>query len=561
MALKARQTRLKLTMMTQYKNLTFPAIFSETVAKFGSSKAMALVGQAPITYKELDGNIKALIAFYEKLGIQAGDKVAILSTNMPNWGITYYATTFMGAVVVPILPDFTVYEIENILQHSEAKAIFVSKGLASKLNNINIDCLQFTIGIESFEIINQTETSAQFDLSAQAEKSYEVHEDDMAAIIYTSGTTGSSKGVMLSHKNICSNATSARKLHPIDETDRFLSILPLSHTYENTLGFVIPMLAGSCIYYLGKAPVPSLLISALKEVKPTIMFSVPLIIEKIYRSKILPSINSKSITRNLYKVPFFRKKLNAIAGKKLMETFGGELTFFGIGGAKLNDQVELFLREAKFPYAIGYGLTESSPLLAGIGVNDTKYRSTGPALQGVELKINNPDPQTQIGEVWAKGDNVMMGYYKDPEKTKEVLTDDGWFKTGDLAKMDKNNYLYIESRLKNMIVGASGENIYPEAIESLINNFKHVVESVVVEKKGKLVAMVYFNYEELEQQYKHLKQEVEGYVDKQVDELLEELQVYVNSRVNKFSQLQLVIAQVDPFQKTATHKIKRFLYY
>jgi long-chain acyl-CoA synthetase len=548
-------------MMTQYKNLTFPALFAETVEKFGASNAMALVGQTPITYKELDTNIKALIAYYEKLGIKPGDKIAILSTNMPNWGIVYYATTFMGAVVVPILPDFTAYEIENILQHSEAKAIFVSKTLASKLDNINLDCLQFILGIENFIIDNETEASIKFDLLAQVEKSYQVKEDDMAAIIYTSGTTGSSKGVMLSHKNICSNAASAKNIHPIDETDRFLSILPLSHTYENTLGFVIPMISGSCIYYLGKTPVPSLLISALNEVKPTIMFSVPLIIEKIYKGKILPNINGKAITRYLYKIPFFRKRLNVIAGKKLMKTFGGELTFFGIGGAKLNNQVELFLQEAKFPYAIGYGLTETSPLLAGIGVNDTKYRSTGPALKGVELKIDNPDPKTKIGEVWAKGDNIMLGYYKDPEKTKEVLTEDGWFKTGDLARMDKNNYLYIESRLKNMIVGASGENIYPEEIESVINNFKHVIESVVIEKKGKLVAMVHFNYEELEQQYKTIKKDVEDYVDQNIDELMQELHEYVNSRVNKFSQVQLVVAQVDPFQKTATHKIKRFLYY
>lgn len=548
-------------MMTSYKNLTFPALFAETVAKFGSSNAMALVSQTPITYNELDTKIKALIAFYEKLGIQRGDKVAILSTNMPNWGVAYYATTFIGAVVVPILPDFTEFEIENILKHSEAKTIFVSKALSTKINNIKIDSLQFTISIENFEINNKNEASVKFDLSATVDNSYQVQEDDMAAIIYTSGTTGSSKGVMLSHKNICSNATSAKNIHPIDEKDRFLSILPLSHTYENTLGFVIPMIAGSCIYYLGKTPVPSLLISALKEVKPTIMFSVPLIIEKIYKGKILPNINGKAITRYLYKIPFFRKKLNAIAGKKLIQTFGGELTFFGIGGAKLNDQVELFLREAKFPYAIGYGLTETSPLLAGIGVNHTKYRSTGPALKGVELKINNPDSKTKIGEVWAKGDNIMLGYYKDPEKTKEVLTEDGWFKTGDLARMDKNNYLYIESRLKNMIVGASGENIYPEEIESVINNFKHVVESVVIEKKGKLVAMVHFNYEELEQQYKTIKKDVEDYVDQNIDELMQELHEYVNSRVNKFSQVQLIVAQVDPFQKTATHKIKRFLYY
>ncbi len=547
--------------MKQYKSLTFPALFTETVVKFGNCNAMALVGQTPFTYNEVYSNIQALLAFFEKLGVKPGDKIALLSTNMPNWGMAYYATTFMGAVVVPMLPDFSEHEIENILRHSEAKLVFVSKGLLSKIENLDIDSLHHKIAIEDFSLISSDDKEINFDLSLAPEGKYEVKEDDMAAIIYTSGTTGSSKGVMLSHKNICSNAILSKTIHPMDETDRFLSILPLSHTYENTLGYVIPMIAGACIYYLGKTPVPSLLISAFKEVRPTIMFSVPLIIEKIYRSKILPSINGKAITRNLYKIPFFRKKLNVIAGKKLMETFGGELTFFGIGGAKLNSQVELFLREAKFPYAIGYGLTETAPLIAGIGPAKTKFQSTGPALVGVELKINNPDPITQIGEVWAKGDNIMMGYYKEPGKTKEVITEDGWFKTGDLAKMDEDNYLYIEGRLKNMIVGSSGENIYPEEIESVINNFKHVIESVVIEQKGKLVAMVHFNYEELEQQYKHLKKEVGNYADQTVDELLKELQEYVNSRVNKFSQVQLIVAHVDPFQKTATHKIKRFLYY
>jgi long-chain acyl-CoA synthetase len=545
--------------MENNNKFTFPSLFENTIQKFGKCNAMALVGHDPLTYKEVDSTIKSLIAFYEEIGIKPGDKVALLSTNMPNWGMAYYATVFMGAVVVPMLPDFSVSEIENILIHSEAKTILVSKGLLPKLEKINSENLQYKIAIEDYSIIG--ESGIKFDASIQSEMNYKVEENDLAAIIYTSGTTGNSKGVMLSHKNICSNAVRAKTIHPIDETDRFLSILPLSHTYENTLGFVIPMIAGSCIYYLGKTPVPSLLISALKEVKPTVMFSVPLIIEKIYQGKVLPSINAKLTTKFLYKLPFFRKRLNAIAGKKLMQTFGGELTFFGIGGAKLNSNVERFLREAKFPYAIGYGLTETAPLLAGIRPSKTKYQSTGPALMGMKLKIHNPDPVTQIGEVWAKGDNVMLGYYKEPEKTKEVLTKDGWFKTGDLAKMDKDNYLYIEGRLKNMIVGASGENIYPEEIESVINNFKHVVESIVVEKKGKLVAMVHFNYEELEQQYKHLKKEVEDYVDHTVDELIEELQIYVNSRVNKFSQVQMIVAHADPFQKTATHKIKRFLYH
>jgi long-chain acyl-CoA synthetase len=550
-------------MMKQYDNLTFPTLFKETVAKFGSCNAMALVGQTPFTYDQVHSNIQALLAFFEELGIKPGDKIALLSTNMPNWGMAYYATTFMGAVVVPMLPDFSEYEVENILKHSEAKVIFASKGLVNKLKKINVDSLQATIAMEDFRVISSSlsQENVKFDSSKRPNSTYEVNEDDLAAIIYTSGTTGKSKGVMLSHKNICSNAIRSKVIHPMDETDRFLSILPLSHTYENTLGFVIPMIAGACIYYLGKAPVPSLLLKAFKEVKPTIMFSVPLIIEKIYRSKIMPSINSKAITRFLYKMPFFRKKLNVVAGKKLMETFGGQLTFFGIGGAKLSSQVELFLREAKFPYAIGYGLTETAPLLAGCGPAITKFQSTGPAVIETELKIHNPDPVTQIGELWAKSDSVMMGYYKEPEMTKEVLTEDGWFKTGDLAKFDKDNYLSIEGRLKNMIVGSSGENIYPEEIESVINNFKHVVESVVIEQKGRLVAMVHFNYDELGQQYKNVKKEIGNYVDNQVDDLLAELQVYVNSRVNKFSQIQLVVAHVDPFQKTATHKIKRFLYH
>ncbi len=545
--------------MTQNQKLTLPGLFEKTMERFADSNAMALVGEQPITYSQLNDKIRSLIAFYENLGVKPGDRVAILSTNMPNWGAVYYAVTFMGAVIVPLLPDFTQTEVEYILSHSEAKVVFVSKGLRSKVNDIAIESLQYVVAVEDFSVLNNSDT-AVFSTEAKPQEEYGVREEQMAAIIYTSGTTGSSKGVMLSHKNICSNAMAARNIHPIDNTDRFLSILPLSHTYENTLGFIIPMTTGACIYYLGKTPVPSLLIAALKQVKPTVMFSVPLIIEKIYKGKILPSIQAKWLSRNLYKMPIFRKRINAVAGKKLMQIFGGELTFFGIGGAKLNAGVEQFLREAKFPYAIGYGLTETAPLLAGTGPKLSRMQSTGPVLEGVQLKIHNPDPVTKIGEIWAKGDNVMMGYYKNEEKTKEVLTEDGWFKTGDLARFDKDNYLFIEGRLKNMIVGASGENIYPEEIESVINNFKHVVESVVIEQKGKLVAMVYFNYEELEKQYHHLRKEVENYVDDKIDDLMKELQSYVNSRVNRFSQLQAVIVRSSPFKKTATHKIKRFLY-
>jgi long-chain acyl-CoA synthetase len=365
---------------------------------------------------------------------------------------------------------------------------------------------------------------------------------------------------MLTHKNISINVLSCRKLRHIDETDRFLSILPLSHTLENTVGFLVPMFNGACVYYLKKAPSPSVLIPALQKVKPTIILTVPMVIEKIYYNKVYPALYGKWYINALMAIPPIRKKLHGAAGKKLMQNFGGSIQFFGIGGAKLNTNVEKFLNEASFPYAIGYGLTETAPLLAGAVVGKTKVGSTGPAIEGVEMKIHDPDPLTGEGEIWAKGPNVMKGYYKEPALTKNVLTDDGWFKTGDLGMFDKDQRLYIKGRLKNIIVGSSGENIYPEEIESVINNFRHVIESIVIQKKGKLVALVHMNREEIEEAYHHLREEVSQLVETKMEEMLKELKIHVNARVNKFSQLHSIVLQPDPFQKTATKKIKRFLY-
>ena len=547
--------------------LTFPGMFNETLRKFGKHNAYAFVGEEPKTYEKVNQEVQALIAFLEKNGVCTGDKVAILSLNMPNWGVAYFSITFIGAVAVPILPDFSNTEVANILEHSGAKAIFISTSLLSRIEGFKSEYFKTAILIEDFSLIFSEKGSCKFDSSALPVKKYIVEEENLASIIYTSGTTGRSKGVMLTHKNITFNALKGRTIQLFDETDRFLSVLPLSHTYENTLGLILPMLAGSCVYYLRKPPTPAVLIPALAEVKPTMMLTVPLIIEKIYFNKIIPTFRDNLILKLLYKIPLLRKKLNAAAGKKLMKTFGGELKFYGIGGSKLNKTVERFLIEAKFPYAIGYGLTETAPLLAGSNAQKAVFESTGPVLEGMELKINNQDAKTGEGEIWAKGPCVMKGYYKEPEMTKEVLTPEGWFKTGDLGTLDQNNNLYIKGRLKNMIVGASGENIYPEEIESIINNFRFVVESVVVQQKGKLVALVHINKEELEKKYQILKQDMTRqkqdmtrHVEDKVDEVLSELQEYVNSQVNKFSQIQKVVSHPVPFQKTATMKIKRFLY-
>jgi long-chain acyl-CoA synthetase len=546
--------------MQENPRLTIPSLFKETVKKFGNRNALTMVGESPITYSEVKEQIDALIAFLEKLHIRQGDKVAILSTNIPAWGITYLGLTSMGAVVVPLLPDFHPNEIHTILEHSETKAIFISTGLVYKLDGMFIDAVETMINIEDYSVISMVGPTIAYDSAALPTKEFNVEENDLASIIYTSGTTGKSKGVMLSHKNICFTAQKSGVIQPIDENDRFLSVLPLAHSYENTIGFMLPMLFGACVYYLGKPPTPSILLPALEEVKPTLMLTVPMIIEKIYRNKILPAFNANRVMRSVYKVPFFRKKLNVVAGRKLMKTFGGKIHFFGIGGAKLDSTVEQFLIEAKFPYAIGYGLTESAPLLAGFNPSNAIYQSTGPAMEGVTLKINNPDTITGEGEIWAKGPNVMLGYYKQPTLTGEMITPDGWLKTGDLGMFDEKQNLYIRGRIKNVIIGPSGENIYPEEIESVINNFQYVVESLVIEKKGKLVAMVHFNIEEIAERYKELKETGSNYIEAIIEELLRELQQYVNSRVNKFSRLQIVVAQTDPFQKTATQKIKRFLY-
>jgi long-chain acyl-CoA synthetase len=447
---------------------------------------------------------------------------------MPNWSSAYFSITFMGAVVVPILPDFSATEVGNVLTHSGARAIFISTSLLPRLEGFKSDDLKAGILVDDFSVLFSEGNSPGFDLDAVPEKTYEVAEDDIASIIYTSGTTGRSKGVMLTHKNISFNASKGMVIQAIDENDKFLSVLPLSHTYENTLGLILPLLGGSCVYYLRKPPTPAVLIPAMAEVKPTLMLTVPLIMEKIYFNKILPTFRDKWILRILYKISFIRKKLNAVAGKKLYQTFGGNLKFFGIGGAKLNKTVEKFLIEAKFPYAIGYGLTETSPLLAGANPQKSVLDSTGPSIEGIELKINNPDKKTGEGEIWARGATVMKGYYKEPDMTREVLTPDGWLKTGDLGVFDENRNLYIKGRLKNMIVGASGENIYPEEIESVINNFRYVAESLVIQQKGKLVAYVHLNMEELEKKYQNLKEDMTRQYELKKEELLQELQEYVN---------------------------------
>lgn len=536
----------------------FKELISEVISKYGDNHALAFAGEQGITYSEMGQSIQAVIAFMENLAILPGDKVIIFSQNMPNWCITYLALQYMGVVTVPVLPDFNAHELENVINHCEPKAIFISESLDYKFAKIKEQRVKMVIRLDDFTLKVPTEFS--FDKNAQPKGNYSPDENALSVLLYTSGTTGNSKGVMLSQKNLITNVYQCTGVYEVKDTDRALSVLPLSHTYENTVGFLYPISKGASISYLRKPPTSPVLQAAMKTVKPTFMLIVPMIIEKVYNKTILPTINQKALTRMLYKFRPTQMLLNKVAGKKLYETFGGALQFFGIGGAKLDATVERFLRDTRFPMSIGYGLTETAPLLAGSAPGIGKYQSTGRIVSNCEVVIHNPDSKTGEGEIWARGNNVMLGYYKNEEITDEVLTDDGWFKTGDLGAIDKNGMLTHRGRIKSTIVGANGENIYPEEIESLINKFDYVIESVVVEKDNRLVALVHFNIEDIENKIKQLKSITLKDVDAFVSDLIPQIKHHVNSKVSKSSKIQDVIHQEEPFIRTATKKIKRFLY-
>lgn len=558
------------------EKLTIPGMLKESCSKYANNVALSYVDGDPLTYSELCKRTNQLSEFLLKKGIQKGDKVAILSENQPNWGISYLAITSIGAIAVPIMTEFHESQVHHVLRHSESKAIFISKKLYSKIETAEFEDLTIQIMIDDLSYVSPesnvekvkefiSEGMGEINKMKEAARKFigaagtDVEEDDLALIIYTSGTTGHSKGVMLTHKNIIANSISVLGFAHLHEEDRMLSILPLFHTIESTLGFVVPLSRGASVYYVDKPPTAGVLLPAMKKVKPTVMVSVPLIIEKIYKLKVIPEIKKSTVLRNLYKVPALRKKINKKAGYKLSQTFGGHLRMFCIGGAALAPDCELFLREAGFPYAIGYGLTETSPLSTGTDNLNTRLTSAGTAIPDVEIKIDDPDPETGEGEVLIKGPHVMKGYYKDPETTGQVFTKDGWFRSGDLGVVDKDGYLYIKGRSKNVIVGSNGKNIYPEEVEAIINSYDYVAESLVFENNGKLFAKVHLDYDLVDKAFS-IKNLNDSEARKKINELLDNLHSFVNEKVSTFSRVAKMVEQSEPFEKTPTKKIKRFLY-
>ena len=497
-------------------------------------------------YTELVAAIDRMSETMSTNGIGAGAKVAIFSQNMPNWTVAFMAATAYGRVAVPILAESSAVEVANILEHSETKALFVSKAKKAVLPQELLDSLDFVVELDSLELIRGKEGVEYAETSIP-------EPNDLAGLFYTSGTTGRAKGVMLSHGNLCQNIHAAWHTAPFVATDRWLSILPMAHTYEMAFSLLYPFFLGASVYYIMKAPTTSVLTDALARVKPQVVCSVPLIIDKIYRSSARKAIErSKTLS---WMEKHMKNVLYFIIGRKIKAFFGGQLKFFGIGGAKLDPVVEDFLIRAKFPYAIGYGLTETAPLICAKRVGKKHCGALGPNAYKIDVRLGDVNPETGEGEIQCKGPNVMLGYYKDPEKTASVFTEDGWFRTGDLASVDKDGFYYIKGRIGTMIVGPSGENIYPEEIESVINGYGGVSESVVVNRGGRLVALVKFDESVINWDF-----EKEENFYAMIEQKKKALQEFVNKNVRKSNNINDVEIVKQPFIKTATLKIRRFLY-
>ena len=540
---------------------TLYELLQNSVKKYSDKIAFSMLGGEDVTYSEVGRRVKQVQDLLVGAGLKAGDKVAILSSSMPNWGVSYFAIVTSGMVAVPILNDFTSEELEKLIKHSEAKALLVSDKLFTKISKETAATLNIIIRTKNLSVISQT-VEEQGSISIPKP-------EDLAVIIYTSGTTSTPKGVMLTHYNLASQINMLYNLYPTAPGDATLSVLPMSHTYECSLGMLYIVATGATTTYLEKPPTPSVLLPALRKVRPTCFFIVPLIIEKIYNSQVLSKFTANKFMATLYGIGFIRRFLHRLAGKKLNAAFGGRARLF-IGGSKLDENVEQFLMDAKVPYAIGYGLTETAPLVAGQISPRVKLGSTGPAMEGVEVRLDNVNPETGHGEIVVNTPCALQGYYKNEEATAAVFTEDGWFRTGDLGYIDEEGFIYIKGRLKNMIVGPSGENIYPEEIESVLNTHVFVSESVVTEDNGRLVALVHFDSDAIEKLKDELIEKWEITRDewnqkvseweKKKEELKQDVMKYVNSKVNRFSRIAEVREEEKEFEKTPSKKIRRFLY-
>lgn len=520
---------------------------------------------ATLQYKDVARKIEKLHIIFEESGVKKGDKIALCGRNSAHWGVAFLATLTYGAVVVPVLHEFKADTVHNIVNHSDAKLLFVGDMVWENLNEAFMPNLEGIILMTDFNLLvsrSERLTHAREHLNEMFGKkfpknfrkehvAYDKDEpEELAMINYTSGTTSYSKGVMLPYRSLWSNTQFAYEVLNLKSGDKVVSMLPMAHMYGLAFEFLYEFCVGCQIFFLTRMPSPKIIFQAFNEVKPNIIISVPLILEKIIKKSVLPKLEKTSM-KLLLKVPILNDKIKGKIKDGVISALGGRFYEVIVGGAAFNSEVEMFLKKIDFPFTVGYGMTECGPIISYEDWKNFRQGSCGKAAPRMEIKIDSPDPENIVGEILCKGENVMLGYYKNSEATAEVLEADGWLHTGDLGVMDREGNLFIKGRSKNMLLGASGQNIYPEEIEEQLNNMPYVSESIVIQKEEKLVALIYPDFEEAFRN---------NLSSKDVERIMEENRVELNKQIPAYSQIASVRIYHEEFEKTPKKSIKRYLY-
>ena len=514
------------------------------------------------TFGQLATQIAKFHVFFEAIGLEKGDKVALCAKNSARWGVTFFAANTYEAVLVPILADFHPESVNSLVDHSESKVLLTDTDIWNKLDIEKMPTVKAVISSSDFSLLYAADekiqaANNQLDqlFAAKYPKGFSAddvcyptdNDKELAIINYTSGTTSAPKGVMLRYECISANVAFGQKRLPSYPDDKIVSMLPMAHMYGMMFELIYPLCGGSSIYYLGKTPTPALLLGAMAEVKPYLVITVPLVMEKIFKSKVAPVIN-KPVMKVITSIPGLNQVIFKKIRNTLLNAFGGNVREIVMGGAALNPDVEKWFRKFKLPFTVGYGMTEAAPLLAYEDWWDFASKSCGKCVDSVEVRIDSDDPYNKVGEIQAKGYSLMSGYYKNEEATKAAFTEDGWMRTGDLGLIDKKGNIFIKGRSKNMILSANGQNIYPEEIEAVVNNQPYVIESVVVDRGARLVALVYMDAD---------KAKSEGV---ELEAYKAQIMAEVNKSMPSYSKVNVVEYMDQPFEKTPKMSIKRFMY-
>ncbi len=546
------------------ENNGYSGLVKQALENYSSLPAFSDYKGDTLTFAQVGERIEGLQQFFKAQGVKKGDKIALIGRNMSSWGVTYLAVITYGAVVVPILPEFSSSDIHHIVNHSESKLLFCTDLQFDRVDDTQMPHLEAIISITGYRVMVERKKSvktvfekslpllngdgSKFNINRLMFETF--GSEDLAVLSYTSGTSGFSKGVMLPHRSIWSNVVFARDTFDIHPGDRLVSFLPLAHAYGCLFEYLWPFTEGCHITFLTRTPSPQIITEAFRDVKPHLILAVPLILEKIFKKRIQPKLESTRM-KALLMIPGVNKLIYRKINNSLIEVFGGEFSEMIIGGAALNKDVELFLRKIGFPFTIGYGMTECGPLISYAPWQQSRTHSAGSVVNRMQVKIDSPDPYQEVGEILVKGENTMLGYYKNSEATDEIFDSEGWLHTGDLGVTDELGFIYIRGRSKNMILGASGQNIYPEELEALINNLDYVQESLVREHDGKLEALIYPDYE---------LADLQGLDTVTLEKKIQDIKVKANALLPAYANLSKVTLFPTEFEKTPKKSIKRYIY-